>query len=112
MTKTRQQLVTRALQKLSVLAAGQTASAEDAQLVLDEIPPVMDDLAQRDIFSWGDPDQIEDAAFVHLADILANSVAADFGKPQDETLRLTAEKRLRALRLSMLSGQQQTAEYF
>lgn len=112
MTKTREQLVSRALQKLKVVGTGQTASAEDTQLVDDEIEPVMADLAARGIWTWGDPDEIDDAAFVHLADIIANSVAGDFGMQQDETVRLSAERRLRQLETSILSGQPQTTEYF
>jgi len=112
MTKTRSELVNRALQKLKVVGAGQTASAEDSQFVNDELEPVMSDLAVRNIFVWGDPDEIDDAAFVHLADILANSVAGDFGQAQDETVRLYAEKRLRELNLYSLSGQRQTSEYY
>jgi hypothetical protein len=110
--KTREELITRALQKLKVLAAGQTPSAEDAQVVDNEIIPVLSDLAERDIYLLGDPDQIEDSAFVHLADILANSVAGDFGKDQSEDLRLMAEARLRRLNAATISYQPQQTEYF
>lgn len=110
--KTRQQLVIRALQKLKVLAAGQTPSAEDAKLVDDEIVPVLSDLNTRSVYPFGDPDQIEDEAFVHLADVLANSVAADFGREQSEETRLLAERRLRELGAQTLSGQALQVDYF
>lgn len=110
--KSREQLVIRALQKLKVLAAGQTPSAEDAKIVDDDLVPVLSDLSQRDVYPFGDPDQIEDMAFVHLADILANSVAADFGQQQDEAVRLAAEARLRELYAEQLSGQPLQVEYF
>ncbi len=110
--KTREQLVTRALQKLKVLAAGQTPSAEDAKVVDDDLVPVLSDLSTRNIYPFGDPDQIEDNAFVHLADILANSVAADFGLDQNETVRIAAEMRLRELTAQTLSGQPLQACYF
>lgn len=112
MTKSRQELVERALRKLGVVAAGQTPAAEDAAIVDDEIVPVLSDLAKREVYAFGDPDAIEDEAFVHLASILANSVAADFGKPEDEQGRLYAEQRLRHLRVVDLSGQRQVTEYF
>ena len=112
MSKSRQQLITRALQKLKVLAAGQQPSAEDAKVVDDEIVPVLSDLSKRNIYPFGDPDNIEDDAFVHLADILANSVAADFGQQQSEEIRLMAESRLRVLGAETLSGQPLQIDYF
>jgi hypothetical protein len=110
--KTREQLVTRALQKLKVLAAGQTPSAEDAAVVDADVVPVLSDLMTRNIYPFGDPDQIEDNAFVHLADILANSVAADFGRDQNEQTRMLAESRLRELTAQTLSGQPLQADYY
>jgi hypothetical protein len=110
--KSREQLVTRALQKLKVLAAGQPPSAEDYQVVDDDLVPVLSDLSTRNIYPFGNPDQIEDNAFVHLADILANSVAADFGRDQNDTVRLAAEARLRELTAQTLSGQALQVDYF
>lgn len=110
--KTRQELITRTLQKLKVLAAGQQPSAEDAAVVESEIVPVLSALSTRNIYPFGDPDQIEDEAFVHLADILSVSLAADFGREQDEKTRLLAESRLRELGAETLSGQPQQTEYF
>ena len=110
--KTREQLVTRALQKLKVLAAGQTPSAEDAKVVDDEIVPVLSDLSKRKVYNFGNPDQIEDDAFVHLADILANSVAGDFGQEQSEPLRLLAEARLKDLVMVQEADDPIPAQYF
>ena len=112
MTKTREELVERALRKLGALPAGQSAAPEDASLVDDEIDPLMQDLSQRGIYQWGDPDEIDDAAFIHLADILANSVARVFGVQQDEGLRISAENRLRLLDTQMLSGQPLKVDYY
>jgi hypothetical protein len=72
----------------------------------------MSDLATRDIYQWGDPDQIDDDAFEHLADVLAIANARDFGKEPDEQSRMLAESRLRQLNLTFLSGQPQTTEYY
>lgn len=110
--KTREDLVNRALSKLKVLAAGQTPSAEDYKVVDDDLVPVLSDLSTRGIYPFGDPGQIEDNAFVHLADILANSVAADFGRDQSDQTRLLAEGRLRELTAQTLSGQPLVVDYF
>lgn len=108
----REQLVNRSLRKLGVIGAGQAASAEDFAVVNEVVQPIMDDLGTRSIYFWGDPDQIDDASSEHLAEILANSCAKDFGKAPDENVRLLAERRLRELNVQMLSGQNQTTDYF
>jgi hypothetical protein len=112
MSKTRQELIERALLEVGVLAAGQTPSAEDSLVIDQAISPVMSDLATRDIYTWGDPDVFEDDAFEHLGVLLANSRAPTFGMPRDENTRFMCEARLKQLRLAILSGSRQTAEYF
>lgn len=110
--KSRQELITRTLQRLGVIGAGQTAAAEDVAAVDAEIEPVMSDLATRNIFNWGDPDEYDEDAFLHLVMILANSLAEDFGKAMDDSKRLYAERRLRGLNVVVLSGQPQKVEWF
>jgi len=111
-TKTRAELVARALSELGVVGSGQTASAEDTQTVDNEVEPMFDNLAQRNVFQWGDPDQIDDNAFVFLARWLANSIGRPFGVTPDEQLRLSLEQNLREVKPVFLSGQRQTADYF
>lgn len=110
--QTRQALVLRALQELGVVGAGHAASAEDAKLADNEVEPMFSNLAHREIWQWGDPDQIEDNAFLHLAKWLANSVARPFGAAPDENVRLLAEQNLRELKPVFLSGQPQQTSYF
>lgn len=113
MTKSREELVARALAKLKVVGAGQTASAEVSDRVDDVVEPLMADLSARQIFSWGDEDELPDSAFEHLADCLAHAAAPDFGKVYGgEPELLLFEKKLRNLNLYSLSGQNQTTEYF
>lgn len=112
MTKTRAELVKEALIELGAVGAGQPPAPEDAQVIDDALVPVLADLAQRDIYQYGDLDAIEDEAFLHLAKILANEKARSFGKEPDETKRLYSERRLRELQPTVLSGQPQQVEYF
>jgi hypothetical protein len=106
-------LVTRVLEKLKIVGSGQTGSAEDALLVDKVIDPVMSSLATRQIFSWGDEDELPDEAFEHLADCVAFACAGDFGKSYgDRSARLGFEHDLRQLDLYALSGQHQVAEYY
>jgi hypothetical protein len=110
MAYSREQLVLLALDEHGIPGAGQTPSAEDKKFVDDRLDSVMADLAQRNIYTWGDVDAIDDAAAIHLAKILA--VASPIGNPIPESERLLAESRLRALNQVILSGQPQTIEWF
>jgi hypothetical protein len=112
MTKSREDLVNRALQKLKVVAAGQQPSAEDAQVVDDMVEPTLSELAARSIYAYGDPDQIEDECFESLAIVLAQACAEDFGVTGDETKRIRAENRLREIGAETLSGQPVKSEYY
>jgi hypothetical protein len=112
MAYSREALVLLALEELGVPGAGQTPDAADKKTIDDKLNSVMDDLALRDIYTWGDPDQVDDAAAIHLSKIMANASARSFGQAADETVRLLAESRLRSLKLAVLSGQPQTTEYF
>lgn len=112
MSRSREQLVARALNRLGVIGSGQIPEAEDAKVVDDVIEPILSDLATRDIWQWGDPDVIDDDAFEHLAKLLANAVARNFGAQEDEQQRLLVEARLRELKPVFLSGQPQQTEYF
>lgn len=112
MTKSRQELIDRALEELGVISAGQTASAEDVAVIENEIDVVMSDLSTRDVYQWGDPDEFDNDAFIHLALILANSKARPFGVPYDDNLRLRCEARLRQLQPILLSGQPQSVDYY
>jgi hypothetical protein len=110
-TKTRQELVRRALNKLGAIGAGQAPSAEDGALADGAVDPVLSDLSIRNIYAYGDPDHIEPEAFEHLADCIVFAIARDFGQMPDNDMRLLAESRLRQQHLTGLSGQPQRAEY-
>lgn len=112
MTKSREQLVNRALQKLKVVAAGQQPSAEDAQVVNDMVEPTLAKLSAKSIYAYGDPDQIEDECFEDLATVLAQTCAEDFGVSGDDGKRMRAENSLREIGAETLSYQPAQAEYF
>lgn len=112
MTKSREDLVLRALQKLKVVAAGQQPSAEDAQVVDDMVEPTLAELSVRNIYAYGDPDQIEDECYESLATILAQACAEDFGVAGDDGKRIRAENRLREIGAETLSGQPLKVDYY
>jgi hypothetical protein len=79
MPRTSLQLITRALEKLQRVGAGQDPSAEDAQLVRDQLFPLLEELAQQEVIFVADVEAIPDIVFLPLANRLAAEVSADFG---------------------------------
>lgn len=98
MPKTKTELATRALGILGKLEAGQDPAPEDLALVEVVIDPLVSYLGLVDVIYVGDPDMIDDAAFLPLAARVALEVAADFGLPApDEDTKRNAERPLRRL---------------
>jgi hypothetical protein len=79
MSKTRSEVVSQAAKRLGILAAGQSLSAEDYTTIDDLWPPLTEELAARQVYDVGDPSEVVDAAFLHLADLLALKAAPSFG---------------------------------
>lgn len=110
--KTRAELVNRALAKLLVLGAGQSADAEDQELVDGVVESVLEDLSARQIISIADPDAIPVAPFEWLATCLAQAVATDFGRAIDYQSLMFAEKMLRQQAASIDTNNPTTTEFF
>jgi Tfp pilus assembly protein PilW len=97
-TKTRNDLVNQALRNLGVLAAGQTADAEDFQAADGHVDQVIASLSARDIVTVDDDDW-----FDPLAVLVADDAAMEFGLPgvpassSDPNPVLDAENRLRLM---------------
>jgi hypothetical protein len=113
---TRDDLVNEALTRLGALPAGQSADAEDFDYVNDRVEGVLDDLAQRDVFAATVSD-IPDAAFLHLAAVLANRCKGYFGVVGQESVGMTtdaevAEQKLRLLVRRTTQNRPVKAVYF
>ena len=78
-TRTRRDLVEAALTKLGILAAGQTADAEDFEAVDDEVEPLLEWLEKAEILDLEDPEEIPLEFFQPLAVLLADRAALEFG---------------------------------
>ena len=79
MSKTRLQIVTQAAKRLGVLASGQSLSADDYNEINDLWEPLCEELQSRRIFTVGNPEEVEDAPFMALADLLAFKSCSVFG---------------------------------
>lgn len=68
------------LRYLNVLAAGQVASAEDAQLVADAIDDALAMLDEEGLIPWDATAGIPREAYRPLVRVVANLLTGDFGK--------------------------------
>lgn len=79
MAKTRDDLIRRVLEKLMILSVGQPVSSEDRAQIDGAIDPLLSDLQAREVFYVADADAIDEAAYEHLATILALRIGDSFG---------------------------------
>ena len=88
---TKAQLRRRVMQKLMVLEAGETISAEDAEDVDAIIDSVHGNLQSRNKVSW-DVENIPAYAETAMIDLVAYEAAPSFGKQGDEARRTKGMK--------------------
>ena len=79
MTMSKSDFVATVLENLGVLAAGQTSSAEDREIVERRMTPKFSQLAGESIAYVSDEENIPDDIALLLADIVARECAAPFG---------------------------------
>lgn len=117
MTKTRDDLVRKALDVLGVAAVGQPVETEDYDKVNGEVDTLIDALSELEIVYVGDIDAIPNAWFKALADILAEECKSEFGLTAEDVVRLeaartTAEGRLRVMNRGKPTGEPAKNDYF
>lgn len=111
-SKTRDQLIQRALKSLAVIEPGEAPSTEDYTTVNDMIDPFLAQLALDQIVYIGDPEAIELEYFEPLARLLANACGPDFGSPINEEAKQRDEMILRRLTASRPTYQPLKVDYF
>jgi hypothetical protein len=107
MSKTRAEFVNQCLLNLGILVPGQSTSAENVQKMDGFVDPAFATLVALDIYYVQDAGaagpsggQIEDEAFLPLADWVANKACAGFNLAADQkmqALALLAEDTLRTI---------------
>lgn len=83
-TKTKQEFITRALEILHVLGAGQAPSAEDATTAGNAVRPLFDRLNADGTIAVANEDLIDTTVFEPLANLMANEIAETFGALFDQ----------------------------
>lgn len=79
MSRTRLQLVNQAAKRLGIWATGQTLSADDYNEIDDLWTSLAEDLTSRQVYVVQDVDEVDEAAWLWLADLLAVKAAPSFG---------------------------------
>ena len=117
MSKTRADLIKRALKNLGALPAGQVASAEDSASMDALIDPLLDSLNAREIVYVGDSESIPDEFFIPLGECLAFVASPEYGASLDPARlrsdgRPKAEDDLRHIQAAKPTYQTLKAEYY
>ena len=102
--KSRRDLCDRALEVLTVLAAGQTAEVEDLARVDGYIETTVDDLRARDVIYIPDYDEFDTQIFDDLAKVLANNSREAFGMANDPRLAATGAAAENSLLIKSAQG--------
>lgn len=102
MPKTRAQLVNETLTRLGALPAGQEAAPEDYAYVDGQVEPVLDDLSQRNV-AVATPGGVPDAAYLHIAAVLAYHCRGYFGVVGQEAAELRNDSVLAERNLKFFS---------
>jgi hypothetical protein len=98
MSKTRAELINQCLTNLGVIAEGQSVSDQDVSKMDTIVDPAIALLASLDIYyvqdagSIGPSDgEIEDSAFLPLADYIADAACAAFNLPNDTKMKALSQ---------------------
>lgn len=110
MSKTTQQLATRVLERLRVIAAGDTPEDADASSIKTYYANVFGEMEEDSLTFW-EQDDIDDRAFEALADFIAGRVAPDFVNPRPD-LEASGRARLQRLAADVPTGFPVTGCYF
>lgn len=91
MAKTQAELVQTIAENLGVVAAGQSVSAEDNEVIVRRLEPKNEELNARAICYIPDLDDIDDAFFLPFAAVMAAELAGAFGIIGSQKQALNAE---------------------
>lgn len=96
-TRTREQLIQEAADKLSIVGTGQTLEAEYREKINGNVDPLLAQLSAEGVAHVGNPEQIPAEMFDPLAGLLANVNAPLAGKAYDLSVKEYYERTLRRI---------------
>lgn len=111
-TKTRNQLINKALENLHVIGTGQSAEADDHAKMDEVVDPLLEQLAVDEVVEIANPDEIPNAIFLPLAELLANAAASGFSQDYDPNKKMVFEAVIRRLTASRATGETLRTVYY
>lgn len=102
------------LKKLAILGNGQTASADDAQIVEDAINELHEELEERGLAYWGSVTDMTNAVIPHFVYMVLPRVSEEFEKYEQlqELKAERSEQMIVKLASYGISGEPVEADYF
>lgn len=111
-TYDRDELVTEAAEKLTIVGAGQSLDAEDGNKIDGKIDALIEQLSADDVVDIPDVAEIPARYFDALAELLANVSATKFGMAYSEDKKRVFEGHLRRTASQPPTGEVLRSEYF
>ena len=111
-TKTRTQIIHRALAAIGALEPGEAPSTEDYNTMDNLFDPLIAQLMADDIIYIDDADNIPVAYFIPLANLLGNMAGPDFGSPVNDDAKRRDEATLKRLVSTRPSYEVMKGNYF
>ncbi len=96
-TKTRTQLIHRALAAIGALEPGEAPSTEDYNTMDNLVDPLVSQLVADDVVYIDDTEAIPLEYFIPLANLLGNMAGPDFGYPVNDDAKMRDEATLKRI---------------
>ena len=115
MARTRQELALSVMREMGALDASETPTADDVALIKAAYDDKLEQWRDDDLVYWA-VDEIPNAIFLPIKDIIANEVKGSFGEPMPMAEKMAMEdaltSRLRKHMARGTTGHRTEAEYF
>jgi hypothetical protein len=111
-TKTRTQLIHRALAAIGALEPGESPSTEDYNTMDNLVDPLIEMLAADEIIYVIDSEEIPVEFFIPLANLLGNLAGPDFGSPVNDDAKARDEAFLKRINSTRPTYAAQQGNYY
>ncbi len=111
-TKTRTQLIHRALAAIGALEPGEAPSTEDYATMDNLVDPLIAQLVADDVVYIDDAAAIPVAYFIPLANLLGNMAGPDFGSPVNDDAKIRDEALLKRISSTRPTYETQQGSYY
>lgn len=112
MAVSKTELASKVLQKLGIIDANESVRSADQTLCDDAYESIYEELRSRHLVDWGSGEDIPTWAMLHVRELVANRVAADYGLPRSVDEEELAMQKMAKHLASDYSGEPVKATYY